>query len=838
MSESHGSRGLWATIGIAALAGTTFGGAPDLLPGQSATVADRYVGPFAPGSIARPDDLSNVISREAFQTLDEVHQRMLDTLSKQAANTVISPCFVPGSDDALVAAFEATFDRLNPDRYNQTLRWSGSIALGSAGAFGEPITLTYSFPPDGTAVPDGVGEGAGVSNLFAYLDGIYGSPIVWQPIYDQFFDRWEELTGINYVYEPNDDGAELFNNPGAAGVRGDLRMAGKFIDGNPAGGSILAYNFFPNNGDMVIDTGDTFYTNTSGSSLRLRNVLAHEHGHGMGQLHVCPVQQTKLMEPFVSTAYDGPRHDDIRNAHRFYGDVNEPDNDAGSATDLGALAIPSSVTVGPTAGAAIANGSVISIDANGEQDYFRFSVSGPAQVSVTLTPIGLTYLDDVQNCTGSGNCCSTTSTDSLAQANLGVEVLATNGATVLGSASSQPTGVVESLSNVFLTAAGEYYVRVFETDSPVESQLYHAAVSVAAPPFIPVTMSFPSGLPTELASGLATDFDVEINAGDETLTPGSALVSYRYDGGSFVDVPLVSQGGDLYTATLPAAQCADQPEFHVSVVGSLSGLVRSPSSGEYTAIVGTAVPVADFDFEVGTGWTVASDVALTAGAWDLGIPVDGGRGDPATDADGSGACYLTQNNLGPLNDGNSDVDGGETRLRSPIFDLTGIVDPVISYSRWFSNDLGDNPQTNTMTIEMSDDAGTNWVVVEVVGPTTGSANPEVSGGWIDKSFNVEDFVGLSNQFQVRFRVSDATGAIVEAGVDAFSITGRSCVDAPACPGDVNGDGQTNIADFNIMAGNFGDGPGSLPSEGDLSGDGFVNISDFNIMAGNFGCGVN
>jgi hypothetical protein len=57
----------------------------------------------------------------------------------------------------------------------------------------------------------------------------------------------------------------------------------------------------------------------------------------------------------------------------------------------------------------------------------------------------------------------------------------------------------------------------------------------------------------------------------------------------------------------------------------------------------------------------------------------------------------------------------------------------------------------------------------------------------------------------------------------------------ACPGDVNGDGDTTISDFNIVAGNFGTGPGKTRAQGDLSGDGFVNIADFNIVAGNFGC---
>ncbi len=55
-----------------------------------------------------------------------------------------------------------------------------------------------------------------------------------------------------------------------------------------------------------------------------------------------------------------------------------------------------------------------------------------------------------------------------------------------------------------------------------------------------------------------------------------------------------------------------------------------------------------------------------------------------------------------------------------------------------------------------------------------------------------------------------------------------------CDGDVNGDGFTNSADFNILAANFNQ---TVPpnTQGDLSGDGVVNASDFNILAGDFGC---
>jgi len=55
-----------------------------------------------------------------------------------------------------------------------------------------------------------------------------------------------------------------------------------------------------------------------------------------------------------------------------------------------------------------------------------------------------------------------------------------------------------------------------------------------------------------------------------------------------------------------------------------------------------------------------------------------------------------------------------------------------------------------------------------------------------------------------------------------------------CPGDVNADGETNIADFAIMAANFADS-GVTRAQGDLSGDGKVTVADLNLLARDFGC---
>jgi hypothetical protein len=53
-------------------------------------------------------------------------------------------------------------------------------------------------------------------------------------------------------------------------------------------------------------------------------------------------------------------------------------------------------------------------------------------------------------------------------------------------------------------------------------------------------------------------------------------------------------------------------------------------------------------------------------------------------------------------------------------------------------------------------------------------------------------------------------------------------------GDANHDRRVNLADFNILAANFGTAGGALFGQADFNYDGNVNLQDFNILAGRFG----
>lgn len=785
--------------------------------------------------------------------LDGAHREMVKNRIERATpeGARMSACFAPGTPSEVMEAFRAAEARLNhfDDRFQIAPRWTATAYTPGGSPLGKPVTVSYSIVPDGTPVDGFNGESANVSNLRAYLDGIYGSEATWLPILHSVFARWSQVSGINYIYEPNDDGQALStfggNSPffGVPGVRGDVRISGHLIDGNSG---VLAYNFYPDSGDalggdMVVDTGDNFFGDTANGSVKLRNVLSHEHGHGMGQAHVCPIETTKLMEPFVTTVFDGPRQDDIRHAQYSYGDVNEPNDFAAEATDLGLLGCGTisigdmPVPVGPVAGVITENpvASTVSLSDIADDDFYAVTVDRAAGISVLAVAVGSAYDDSAQACSGqSGSCCSGNPINSLTTIDLAVNVLDTDGTTLLAT-STGASGQSQMVTDVLLPHAGTYYVQVKPSGATSISQFYMLSISTA-------DRVLQAGLTgdsdTAVPAGELVPVGLKINDGTEAFDLGASHFYYSINGGAtFVEAPLYDHGGGSYVAALADVPCGTTVPFYAELRSTSGSLVRLPCTGTYTPRSGDVFNIYSTEFATGTGWTVGPNTA-TAGIWELAAPI-GTASAPGADHTGpGGTCFITGQGAVGGTLGAADVDNGSTLLTSPTMNAAGMQDAEISYWRWYATGAGGAPYADTFIVQASVNGGGNWFNAEVVGPGS-RTDPNVNPGWRKASFMLSS-IGLAPtaSVRVRFNAQDTgTGSVVEAGVDDFSVRAFACAPVAWCEGDLNLDGLVEDIDFVIFAQAYGvlDCSEPLMAAGcpsDLNGDSVVDDADFVVFA--------
>ena len=389
----------------------------------------------------------------------------------ELAFPLFAACFDPDNPprDEVILALEETLYSLN-QRYQLASRWTGSQ--------GTHITLTWSLVPDGLFIPAALsGEASGNSELFSRMDSLFagqGGRPTWIAAMESVYARWTELSGITFQRitvggNDWDDGAS-WNSSGST-TRGNMRVAMKTIDGS---GGVLAYNFFPgsgNGGNMVMDRAESWQSPTN-SNRYMRNIVSHEVGHGIGFNHVCPANSSKLMEPFATTSFDGPRHDDLRAVQRHYGDFYTPNTSTALAHPLGVIMDGQSLfpcTVPPPT---VSFGSICSMDRTADNDYFSIELAAPGTLSVTMNPVGFSYLSGPQNANGS--CSAGTTINTLAISDVNIQLL-DSGSNVVTTAASNPAGQSESFSEML--PAGLYYIRVYQTGTISQSQLYNLVIS-------------------------------------------------------------------------------------------------------------------------------------------------------------------------------------------------------------------------------------------------------------------------------------------------------------------------------------------------------------------------
>ncbi len=347
-----------------------------------------------------------------------------------------------------------------------------------------------------------------------------------------------------------------------------------------------------------------------------------------------------------------------------------------------------------------------------------------------------------------------------------MEFLDSDGFTVLGVSNGNPAGQNESLSNINLSLAGTYYVRV-SPDSTNNVQFYELDVDLASFTPQPIAIEFPDGIPEAIDAQYVNHLRVDTNNSSLTPDPANSYVYVRVDGGPFVQLPMIDQTNGIFWANLPPALNFSKVDFYIEMNaigggGNSLSPVNAPTTFHTVDVLQrNTVVVFEDDFETDKGWTVVSEGSVTGGVWERAIPSgDGTRGDPLVDFDGSGRCYVTENGAG-----NTDVDGGKTRLISPTMDLSGYATARIKYAFWYSNDHPNGtPDGDPFDVHVRESTGSPWVLVERV-----TASPN---SWSEREVVVPSFINLTSTFQIRFRAEDRNSpSVVEAAVDGVVVHG-------------------------------------------------------------------
>ncbi|MCH7872938.1 MAG: choice-of-anchor B family protein, partial [Planctomycetes bacterium] len=229
--------------------------------------------------------------------------------------------------------------------------------------------------------------------------------------------------------------------------------------------------------------------------------------------------------------------------------------------------------------------------------------------------------------------------------------------------------------------------------------------------------TLPNGLPEFIDPAGGTTVRVEVT-GDRGVEPEPGTGKFFFDtGAGFVQGQMNDVTPNVYDAVFPATECGTEVSFYFSADSTGGDTFTHPpdapaGSFQTVSLLGRIVFFQD-NFETNTGWT-AQNLGASSGDWQRGVPVNDPRWDyaPITDSDGSGSCFLTENENNPNypNPWNTDVDDGAVRLTSPTLDMSA---PGVTISYDYYLRLTQAPQnTDHLLVEIdSNDGAGPWTEI-------------------------------------------------------------------------------------------------------------------------------
>lgn len=776
--------------------------------------------------------IERVISRTADRSADPASSRM-----NLLARLTYSPACFPA--DMSEEDFQAVVDEwglLPPTQlgpiderfFTDSMVWTGDISLGSSGQ-AAGARLTYSFPADGVTWGLSAISATGANELNSRFASHFGASNIdrGRELIRQCFASWRRYGGLSYD-EVADNGEAMNQTTTRSPDRGDIRVGGLAF----GTGSFLAYNAFPSasgaagvgGGDMCINT--SFFTgsefnNPANNYRYLRNTCAHEHGHGLGNIHVVPCNSSKLMEPSIFTTQDMLQIDERRGAGRSYGDRFSGNHTPATAKDFGNLTSPVLKSIIErnlsTNGATGPNGT--------SQDFFRFTIGTSQPVTITAAPTGGSYSNGQQlfSCFG-----STSTINAGSAGNLNIELRDAAGTTVLQTAAAAGAGVNEVL-NAGTLAAGTYTVRIFDVgpNSNQTVQLYDLTIRIASAPAAPLAIA---GVNKRIAANTNCFFMGDINsAANETSIGNPTGYDWDLDGDGTFEVMASPQpnrqypSNGVYPVTLRVTDdngMTATDTIMVTVFGATTTVTNCvPGTGNTS----TTVPVTITGTNL-KNVTSASHVTVSGGGVTvIGIPVPNALGTSV-----SGLSFQIDSGAagGARDITVSNADGSGTGVG--LFFINAAPPPAPGPFNLLAPANGSTLPGTAAALSWS--ASTDTLTYDVeVDDNAGFASPEFSTSTVGTAANVP--VGTLN-YKIRYfwRVTAVNGVgSTPSTPSSFNFRTGPCL------GDANYDRNVDFGDITTILGSWNATyPAGESGLGDSSDDDSVDFNDITVTLSQFG----
>ncbi len=275
-----------------------------------------------------------------------------------------------------------------------------------------------------------------------------------------------------------------------------------------------------------------------------------------------------------------------------------------------------------------------------------------------------------------------------------------------------------------------------------------------------------------LTNGVITIQDAQLVTNSPAITLTGQVIEY----GTFNPIPNAqvsfSNSQFDYTTTADAAGNFSIPTFFTGSYDVVAG-----HWGHRTKCINTSITTSPVVIDLDKGWY--DDFSFDFGwtntnathDWERGEPVGttsmGNQANPDFDVtnDCLDQAYVTGNGGGAAADDDVDPNDGTVILTSPVFDLTGYVNPQLQYYRWFFNGaLNGNAPNDNMVVKLTN--GITTVTLETMLNNTAG-----NGTWLFKTWNISSYLSPTANMQMSVETSDAQpGSIVEGGLDKFEIT--------------------------------------------------------------------